>query len=225
MPVQPPSQRSMTRLIVPLILGTTTAALILPRVWAGWRYGPFIYTVETSPSAPIGVVFGAGLRRDGRPTRVLADRVAAAADLYHHGKVRRLLMSGTRRGSYDEPVSMQNLAIELGVPAQAIDLDPAGFRTFDTCRHVQQGWTGVPVILVSQAYHLPRALATCRGLGVRATGVAPHEATYRPMVQAFWLARELPATLVALWDTVWAPPMRPTADKLPDVEGDARHGS
>lgn len=215
----------MTRLILPLVLGTTSAALVLPRVWAGWRYGPSIYTVETSPSAPIAVVFGAGLRRDGRPTRVLADRVAAAADLFHQGKTERLLMSGTRRVDYDEPGSMRDLAIELGVPGQVIDVDPDGLRTFDTCRHLQQAMPGVPVLLVSQAYHLPRALATCRGLGVQATGVAASQATYRPLVQAFWLAREMPATLVALWDTAWAPPVRPAFEQGKDVEGDPKHGS
>ncbi len=179
--------------------------LLLPRWWAGWRFASDIVTVEEAPQASAAIVFGAGLRRDGQPTTVLADRVRTAVELYQAGKVPRLVMSGTVRGGYDEPGSMRNLALDLGVPDDAISLDPAGDRTFETCLGARHRFGSGSVLLVSQAYHLPRALATCAGLGLEASGVSADLRVYRTSARHFWLLREVPATWVALLDSYFLP--------------------
>ncbi len=189
-----------------LVLGSAViAALALPHLLLSWRYSGSIFSLDSPPQPPDGgvaVIFGAGLRRDGRPTRVLADRVATAAALYRQGVVSELVLSGTVRSGYDEPRAMSRYAQALGVPESALHVDRHGYRTIETCRNVRAlGFA--QVLLVSQRYHLPRALATCDGLGLRAQGVSADLRPYRG--EFIWRLREIPATLVALWETHVSP--------------------
>ena len=149
------------RLIRTLVL-LGLLVLFLPRlitsVYAMFR----TFSVEDVPPNRVAIVFGAGLRRDGTPTAVLRDRVETAARLYFDGKVERLLMSGDNSfADYNEPESMRQHALSLGVPAEAIVLDYAGRRTYDTCyrakgnirdRVCNSGYAGLPY--VAGAVHL-----------------------------------------------------------------------
>ena len=102
---------------------------IMTSVYAVFR----TYSIENVSTERVAIVFGAGLRRDGTPTAVLRDRVETAAQLYFDGKVEKLLMSGDNRfENYNEPESMRQHALSLGVPDGAIVLDYAGRRTYDT---------------------------------------------------------------------------------------------
>ena len=203
-----------------LIIG---AALALPRWFIGIKYADKISPPSQSPTRPVALVFGAGLFH-GRPSRVLADRVRTAVALYDQGSTGLLLMSGTRlEAGYDEPLAMKNLAVELGVPARDVLLDPGGTRTFESCLRAREVFGFQQVLLVSQRYHLPRALATCDALGIDAVGISADLRPYRPQVYRFWQIREIPATLVALWDAyIQSPqaelPAHPAAD--PSLEPD-----
>ncbi len=177
------------------------AALTLPRLLTGWQARSRLYTVETAPSERVAIVFGAGLWRDGTPTPVLRDRVATAAGLYFAGKVDKLLMSGDNRFvDYNEPAAMREYALALGVPDEAIVLDYAGRRTYDTCYRAHAIFGVDRAILVTQRFHLPRALYLCNHLGVEAIGVAADQRTYRRGSVLYWNARELLATTAAFWD-------------------------
>jgi SanA protein len=178
-----------------------TLALALPRLLLGWRYSQRIFLADNAPSAPAAIVFGAGLTRDGRPTTVLADRVRTAVALYREGKVDTILMSGSvRSSSYNEPEAMRRLALSLGVPQEALEVDVGGTRTYATCLRAKELFGIDSALLVSQAFHLPRALLTCEGLGLQASGVAADMRTYRARALTFWRIREVPATWVALWE-------------------------
>jgi vancomycin permeability regulator SanA len=180
---------------------------VLPKKLLEWRAQSLIRTVADAPQKPVAIVFGAGLNRNGQPSSVLLDRVAVASELYQQGKVETLLMSGTRRGeTYDESQAMADLAQEMGVPSSAILIDPHGIRTYETCREARDTFGVRDALLVTQRYHLPRALATCRGLGVTAEGVAADLREYHPRASRYWEMREIPATLVALWETYVDPP-------------------
>lgn len=162
---------------------------------------PHTYTAEEVPEASVAIVFGAGLNHDGSPGAVLRDRVYTAADLYFSGKVQKLLLSGDNRSfQYNEPAAMRAYAIELGVPADDIVLDYAGLRTYDTCYRAAEIFGVRDAILVTQAYHLPRALVTCRGLDINASGVIADRREYNPVSFTRWRIREVPATLVAFLD-------------------------
>lgn len=185
-----------------LITAFGLLALALPKWLVERRYQAQIFTVVQAPRLPAAIVFGAGLRRDGSPTPVLFDRVRVAADMYHQGKVGRLLLSGSL-GAYgrDETAAMRQLALELGVPESALVLDKLGTRTYQTCLRAKSEYGIQAAALVTQRYHLPRALATCEGLGLQAVGVAADLRTYHPRAQAFWELREMPATAIALLET------------------------
>lgn len=174
---------------------------LLPRLIAGWQTKSQILTAEQVPTARVAIVFGAGLWRDGSPTPVLRDRVAQAADLFFAGKVEKLLMSGDNSHlNYNEPHAMRDYAISLGVPEQAIVLDYAGRRTYDTCYRARDIFGVKKAILVTQSFHLPRALYICNNLGIQANGVASDLRSYNQRSLAFWNMREVPATFVAFWE-------------------------
>ncbi len=162
-----------------------------------------IYSAEQAPSTKVAIVFGAGLQRDGSPSPVLSDRVEAAVNLYLDGKVDKLLMSGDNRFvDYNEPGAMRAYAVSLGVPEEDIVLDYAGRRTYDTCYRAKYIFQIDKAILVTQSYHLPRALFICNQIGVKSVGVSADLRTYMNSSLFSWNMRELPASLVALWE-VW----------------------
>jgi SanA protein len=183
-----------------LLIGVaTTLLLVLPRWLLDRGYQERIFTSAEAPDRPVAIVFGAGLRRDGRPTTVLADRIATAVQLYHSGQVSKILVSGSARADgYDEAGSMQVYAHELGVPAKDILTDSGGDRTFLTCLRARELYGVESALLVTQRYHLPRALILCDAIGIHADGVASDLRTYR--AGRFWALRESFATLRALWD-------------------------
>lgn len=186
-------------LVIAMILGPL--AFILPRFFTSLYAWPRLYRTDNSPPKLVAIVFGAGLRRDGSPSPVLRDRVATAAELYFDSKVQKLLMSGDNSEvNYNEPAAMKAYAIDLGVPAEDIILDYAGRRTYDTCFRAREIFHLEDVILVTQKFHLPRAIYTCNSLGVPAVGVSADRRDYRRRSSAFWNVREMVATLVALWD-------------------------
>jgi SanA protein len=175
--------------------------LFIPRWLLIRHYAKRIFMPGNAPVKPTAIVFGAGLRRDGYPTSVLADRVTTAAFLYHEGKVDQILMSGSVQGTqYNEPLAMQSLALDLGVPIEDILLDTDGSRSLDTCQRAYQIFGVEHALLVSQRFHLPRALALCDAIGLSAEGVVSDLQPYR--ASFFWELREIPATLRALWDTL-----------------------
>ncbi|MEW6093505.1 MAG: ElyC/SanA/YdcF family protein, partial [Chloroflexota bacterium] len=95
---------------------------------------------------------------------------------------------------------MREVALSFGVPEEAIVLDYAGRRTYDTCYRARDIFQVDEVILVTQAFHLPRALYICNQLGVEAVGVEADQHVYRKSSMLFWNVRELLATLNALWE-------------------------
>jgi SanA protein len=173
--------------------------LSLPRWILNTRYSDRILSPEEARSMPTAVVFGAGLRRDGRPTTVLADRVSTAVALYQQGKVKTLLMSGSSNSTgYDEAAAMLEFAIQLGVPQEDILVDPEGDRTYLTCARAKDIFGVERALLITQRYHLPRALILCDALSIESEGVA---ADLRPYsAQTMWSAREIGATFRALWE-------------------------
>lgn len=155
------------------------------------------------PTRPVAIIFGAGLNRDGSPSTVLRDRVATGVELYKSGKVKKLLMSGDNRFvSYNEPGAMKKYAVDLGVPEVDIVLDYAGRSTYDTCYRAIHIFQVDSAYLVSQDYHLPRAIFTCRELGLPVLGVRADLRTYRRLTSLIWRVREMPATLNAFLE-VW----------------------
>ena len=173
----------------------------LPRVVTSLYSMNRIYQQENAPAGRLAIVFGAGLRRDGTPTAILRDRVETAAELYFSGKVEKILMSGDNRFEYyNEPGSMRQYALSLGVPETAIAMDFAGRRTYDTCYRARAIFGVQEAYLVTQKFHLPRALFLCNALGVNAYGVEATHRRYRKISLMIWKVREQIATVGAFMD-------------------------
>jgi vancomycin permeability regulator SanA len=175
-------------------------ALVLPRLITTLYAAARIYSAGSAPYRRVAIVFGAGLRRDGTPTGILRERVETGAQLYFAGRVEKLLLSGDNRTeSYNEPEAMRQYALSLGVPADALVLDYAGRRTYDTCYRAMAIFGLEQAILVTQKFHLPRALFTCNALGLQAVGVEAG-GRYRRLLMLIWNVREQLATLGAFSD-------------------------
>ena len=172
---------------------------------------PRTFELNNAPAADIAIIFGAGLRRDGTPTPVLRDRVKAGVELYNEGKVKKLLMSGdSQHDGYNEPAAMAAYAQELGIPSGDLIIDDGGKSTYDSCMRAKQVFNLDNVILVTQSFHLPRALFICTQLGMNAKGVSADMRNYWISSLIFWNLRELPAGFAAVID-IWI--IKPTQRK------------
>jgi vancomycin permeability regulator SanA len=191
------------------ILGSLIlCGLFFPKLVVLLYAAPRTFTVDTVPVERVAIIFGAGLRQDGTPTAILRDRVETAAQLYQKGKVNKLLMSGDNRFvNYNEPEAMRQYALDLGIPDKDIVLDYAGRRTYDTCYRASAIFQVDSAILVTQDFHLPRALFLCNWLGVKSTGVEANNSYFRKISRFIWNTRELFATTQAAWDVYVAKPL------------------
>ena len=155
--------------------------VILPVVAAGpWAYlriatWGYVDGPGTTPGhAHAVLVLGAKVGDDGEPSPFLRERVEVGSSLYLDGVVDVVVMSGaTHAGGYDEPATMRDLALELGVPAEAIVLDRDGVDTFASCANAAGPLALGSVIVVTQEFHVARATWLCREAGLDATGLYP----------------------------------------------------
>jgi len=198
-------RRTLRVVFVTVLL--TAGAAVGVWAWIQWRYDRTVLTdLASVPEAPVAIVFGAGILADGRLSPMLADRMDTAIELYRAGKVRKLLVSGDNRFvNYDEPSRMYDYAVARGVPAADIVRDFAGRRTYDTCYRAKAIFGVERAILVTQRFHLPRAMFTCRSLGVDAVGFSADRRVYGS--DRYYRLRDAAATLVAWWDVKIARPL------------------
>jgi vancomycin permeability regulator SanA len=188
------------------------AALLVLAVLAG--AGPTAYvvaaslgrvtTVEKAPPQPVAIVFGASVYTDGTPSPYLRARLDLAYELYAAGTVRAVLVTGDNgTRSYDETTVMRQYLIGRGVPEVKVVGDYAGFDTYDSCVRARRIFGVESAILTTQSYHVPRAIAVCRSVGVDAWGVGDGFAPPKDPGQWFaYSAREWPANVKVVWDLI-----------------------
>ncbi len=133
------------------------------------------------------LVLGAGVRPDGTPTPMLYDRVKVACEIYT-GDI-PLLMSGDHTGDYNEVGSMKSLAVEMGVASEDIFLDHEGYSTYESLWRAKEKFGAKRIVIVSQGYHLYRAIFIAEQLGMEAVGVTADLRDYH--LQTKYEVREL----------------------------------
>lgn len=158
------------------------------------------------PYRPVAIVFGAGVVGN-QPTPFLARRLDVALDLYRRGKVTVLLVTGDNSSpDYDEPTAMRDYLTARGVPADRIVRDFAGFDTWESCVRAKKVFGVGSATLVTQDFHLPRALTLCRSAGIDAVGVADTgEDAVGGSEAVHDRAREIPAGWKALTQALFQP--------------------
>jgi SanA protein len=170
--------------------------------------------VEEPPR--VAVVFGARVWDTGEPSHVLLDRVITAVELYRAGRVSKILMSGDNpTHSYDEPTAMKAAAIKLGVPESDIVLDFAGRRTYDTCWRAKEIFEVKRAVLVTQEFHLPRALYLCHKLGVESVGITANRRKYGG--ENYWAFREF-FSVASAWFEVNFLPFEPIGGQKEPIQ-------
>ncbi len=197
--------------LILLVLAGTALSIL---GWVQWRYDQFIWSnVADVPPQPVAIVFGAGIYADGHLSPMLQDRVDAAIGLYRAGKVRKLIFSGDNRFvDYDEPGRMYDYAVAQGMPPGDIVRDYAGRRTYDTCYRAAAIFGVRQAVLVTQSFHLPRALFTCNALGVEAVGLAADQRAYGS--EQFYQLRDAVATLEAWLEVMIFHPLPVLGEKI-----------
>lgn len=157
------------------------------------------------PERDMAIVLGAGVLKSGEPTPYLQRRLDSAVDLYKSGKVEMLLLSGDNSAShYNEPEAMQRYVVAHGVDKDDTTIDFAGFNTYDSCYRAKAVFGVKEAIIVSQAYHLPRAIWTCNQLGIKSIGVAAKVAKGRDYTVNY-LLREVVSSDKAMVQTIFKP--------------------
>lgn len=187
------------------LLALTFSLIFLPLLWreaVKRNYSNSIYRdANMTPRQQVAIVFGAAVYRNNRLSTVLRDRMDTAIELYESRIIDQLLVSGAKNpDGYDEPSAMMAYALQKGVPPNDVIADYGGRRTYDTCYRARHVFGFDSAILVTQEYHLPRALFTCEHLGLEAVGLVADKRSYR--ASEWYEVREKAATFVALWDVI-----------------------
>ncbi len=175
--------------------------------------------VNKIPKCYTALVLGARVYHNGQPSGILRDRLDNALELYQQGKVQRFLLSGDHgRVEYDEVNNMKRHLERKGVPSKDIFLDHAGFDTYDSMVRAKEVFAVTDVIIVTQAFHLPRAIFIARQKGLNAYGYIADEARY-PSLRILQ-ARESFAVIKAIKDVALNAAPKYLGDVIP-ITGDS----
>ncbi|MCA9380173.1 YdcF family protein [Candidatus Dojkabacteria bacterium] len=177
-----PSKRSLVSIFL-FLFGLLILPLFLINFFIRKEFQELIYPeteFQNISETRVGLVFGAGLDRSAEnPSIILKDRLDTAVILYQSGKVQKLIVSGDNRFvNYDEPTVMYEYLIKEGVSEFDIERDYAGRNTYDTCFRAKEIFGISEAVLITQEFHLPRALFTCQNLGIQAQGASADRNMY-----------------------------------------------
>ncbi|WP_395298476.1 vancomycin high temperature exclusion protein [Kitasatospora hibisci] len=214
-------QRRTQRRLFQLVTAGCVLALA-PSAWLWIAAGDRVGTVASAPSAPVAVVFGAGLF-DGKPSPYLAHRLDAAVDLYRAQKVQAILVTGDNgRDGYDETDAMRDYLVEHGLPQIRVVGDYAGFDTWDSCTRAHRIFGVDRAVLVSQDFHVRRALALCEAAGIDSYAVGVPE--WRDATWLYGGVREIPGAGKAALNVLMRPDpvfLGPKEEGIPRALADA----
>ena len=209
-------KRVMVIAFVVVLLGLGLPNLI---VWSGGR-GATDDPAQV-PGAQAALVLGAQVMPNGKPSSMLADRITAAEELYRTGRVEKLLLSGDHgRVSYDEVGTMRRILLARGIPAEDIFTDHAGFDTWDSAQRARRVFNVRSAVVVTQGFHMARALYDARHAGLEATGYIADRRSYGRVMPRLRV-REAAARVKTLADVVTGADPHFLGAQIP-ISGDGR---
>jgi vancomycin permeability regulator SanA len=188
---------------VKITLGALVGLIVLvgagPYLWIRIATIGKIHTVDDAPAASVAIVLGAGLDADGGPMPYLSNRLEDTLRLYRDGRVRAILVSGDHgQASYDEVAAMSRWLVDRGVPVGKVVADHAGFDTYDSCVRAHEIFGVRSALVVTQEFHVRRAVFLCRQAGIDASGVG----SAAPDDDTRYQIREIPAATKATFDVL-----------------------
>ncbi|HWR00199.1 MAG TPA: ElyC/SanA/YdcF family protein [Candidatus Methylomirabilis sp.] len=209
--VRRPDRRGWLRTAVIVGLVLIAVATIAALFAVQFLYADRIRTSQHDvPHQPVAIVLGASVKQDGTPSAALEDRILSGVDLYKAGIVDSLLMTGDDGQFHiNEIKTMVRVAREAGVPDKAIRTDGHGYRTYESCKRAHDVFGVTDAVVVTQRFHLGRALYLCNRLGIDTIGYAADRRSY-DLVVSFWL-RDLLSSLKAFIDVNLVSPKPPVS--------------
>ena len=203
-----------------LILAGTTALMINQKVESvGTKY---ILNSDEVTNADAILVLGAYVFPNGTVSTMLNDRLTAGYELYEQGKAPKLIVSGDHgRKDYDEVNSMKGFLKDKGVPNEDVFMDHAGFSTYESVYRARDIFKVQKVIIVTQEYHLMRAVYVARALGMEAYGVAADRRDYGQAMKMYKIREIAARNKDFLWTNVIKPKPTFLGDAIP-VFGDGK---
>jgi SanA protein len=205
---------------VALVVGTGGVVLLLS-LWFQVRTASYRYqSVAEVPARKVAIVLGASVLRSGRPSEMLRDRLDTGLALYRAGKVRKILLTGDGgRPGYDEVTVMRKHVLAAGANPADVFTDDDGVTTRDSVLRARVVFGIDSAIVVTQAFHLPRAVYLARGIGLPALGVEADRRRYRSnLYQTFREAFARVKAFVDVQTPVWPRDLGPRID----IDGDGR---
>lgn len=146
-------------------------------------YKKYIYNIEDIPKGEDAIiVLGAGVKNDGTPSDILADRLETSIEVYNEGAAGALILSGDHgREEYNEVGAMKDYVLKNNIDESIVFMDHAGFSTYDTMYRAKEIFKVKSAVIVTNEYHLSRALYIARKLGIEAYGVKSDKRGYQLM--------------------------------------------
>lgn len=175
------------------------AVIAVNACMVGWARAKTAQSVNALAENEVGIVLGTSPRSGQWRNPFFENRMDAAAELYRAGRVRHLLVSGdNHRHGYDEPTEMRNALVRRGVPASAVTLDYAGFRTLDTMARARSVFGLKKATVITDDFHQPRALFLASAFGLEAVGYPSARVPFKWSKKT--LAREVASRVWACLD-------------------------
>ena len=193
-----------------LILISGFFLVVVFYIWIYLNNRRLIYSLETVPSNKTVLVLGAGLEKNGSPSDILLDRLISTRDLIFHTSPDLVILSGAESPcSGNEPKAMAAFLSDEQVDRSIIMIDDQGQSTFHSLINVQNISTIQPITIISQKFHLARALMISRILGLQCTGLAADNMSFATWKIAYWYFREILATPFNIGKIICYRPYRP----------------
>lgn len=174
---------------------------ITPLPWMVWSW-------RSTPVAPVAIVLGASVKTPTQPSDALKDRLETAYDLYRSGRVQRILLTGDGGAFRSDEISVMRAFLQAkGLDTRDILVDTEGFRTYESCKRAKELFRIKRAVIITQRFHLARALFLCRYFDIDVSGLAADRERYRKR----WLfaLRELGASVKAVLDVYIHTPKPP----------------
>lgn len=190
--------------IIPAIVFTVFVIIVQT------QYSDHIFMPQTVEPAEVIMVLGARIEEPGVPSKELQDRLDRGIELYNLEVAPKVLVTGDDgQNNSDEISTMQQYLIDHGVPEENVMADPHGYRTYESCKRAKEVFDIEDMILVTQQFHINRALYLCNELGIEADGVTSDIQEYND--HWYNIGRDLLASVKAYIDINFLPPTPPVA--------------
>ena len=176
--------------VFPIAVVLLLLAVVL-RIQLIQRTSPLIVLEKDPSTYRTAIVFGAGINRDLQPTKVLKDRLDKTFELYQQGQLDQIMLSGGEARTSNESFIMRDYLVNKGIPSVILFTDEGGVSTYDTLLRAQSEFGIQEAVLITQRFHLPRALASAEMLGMDVIGIAADTQKYRINSLFWWNFREL----------------------------------